>query len=122
MKQIKLLNKAIELAKSLKSQDRYKLSAIVTDKKNNILSFGVNSYKKTHPTQAYYAEKVGKYNSIFLHAEIDAVSKIPYNKKPYAIYIARVGKTGEPRLAKPCKICNKAIKDSGIEKIYYTKD
>ena len=93
---------------------------IITDKKGRILSVGKNNYKKSHPTQAYYAEKVGNRDQIFLHAEI--ASLIKCRGKPYAIYIARVSRGGEPRLAKPCLICWQAIKDAGIKEIYYTKD
>ena len=88
-----MLNKAIKLA-HFNLDWKFRLCAIVTDKKRNILSVGINSYNKTHPTQAYYAEKYGNKDRIFLHAEIDALTKIPYGKKPYAIYIARVNKQG----------------------------
>ena len=53
-----MLDKAIKLALNKKS-DKYSLCAIITDKKGSILSIGWNSYKKSHPKQAYYAEKAG---------------------------------------------------------------
>lgn len=117
-----MLHKALKLVNSYK-KDKYCLCAIITDKKGNILSVGKNDYFRSHPTQAYYAEKCGNKHSIFIHAEIDALTKIPYGKKPYAIYIARINKNGEPVIAKPCQICQEAIKDAGIKEnnIYYTK-
>lgn len=42
-------------------------------------------------------------------------------KKPYAIYIARANSYGEPVLAKPCEICQMAIKDAKIKEIHYTE-
>lgn len=115
-----MLDKAIKFATDLK-RNKYRLCAIITDKRGRILSIGTNSYKKSHPRQAYYAVKCGNKDAIFLHAEIDALVKVKYTDTPYAIYIARVNNQGQSRLAKPCNICLNAIKDAGIEKVYYTK-
>lgn len=114
----KLLNKAIKIAKGLPNQ-KYKLVAIITDKKGNILSIGKNSFSRSHPTQAYYAEKVGNKHKIFIHSEIDALVKC--KGTPYNIYVVRINKKGKCLLAKPCSICEMAIKDSGIKNIYYTE-
>ena len=115
-----MLDKAIKLALNKKS-DKYSLCAIITDKKGSILSIGWNSYKKSHPKQAYYAEKAGSKYRIYLHAELHALIQLSYMAKPYAIYVARVDKEGNPVLAKPCRICSLAIKDAGIKRVYYTK-
>lgn len=112
-----MLNKAINIAKQI-NVGKYRLACIITDKRSRIISSGVNSYTKTHPRQAYYAKRYGNRDRIFLHAELDAI--IHCYEKPYAIYIARVNKKGLPCLAKPCKICQMAIKDVGIKKIVYT--
>lgn len=114
----KILQKATELALELPS-GKHRLCAIVTDKRNKIISIGLNNYNKSHPRQAYYAEKHGNKHKIYLHAEMDALIKS--RGKGEKIYIARVGLSGEKRLARPCKICYNAIKDSGIKNIYYTK-
>lgn len=112
-----MLNQAIEIAKNLTNR-KHRLVAIITDKKDRILSIGVNSYQKTHPKQAYFAEKYGNKNRIYLHAEIDALIKCKH--KAHKIYVARINKKGLPLLAKPCQICQQAIKDIGIKKIYHT--
>ena len=52
---------------------------------------------------------------------MDALRKIPYGKKPYAIYVARAGANRDKRLAKPCNICQQAIEEAEIKEIYYTK-
>lgn len=114
-----IFEKATKIAKKLPDQ-KYKLVAIITDKRDNILSVGMNSYKKSHPTQAYYSEKVGNGHQIYLHAELDAIIKLKYTDKPYAIHIVRVNNKGETLLAKPCPICKRAIKDVGIKEIYHT--
>ena len=114
-----ILQKAISIAQDLPDQ-KYKLVAIITDKKGKILSIGKNSFSKSHPTMAYYAEKMGNKHRIYLHAELHALIKLNNTCDPYAIYVVRVNNQGEPLLAKPCEICQQAISDSGIQEIYYT--
>jgi deoxycytidylate deaminase len=116
----KILDKAIEIA-SLMESDKHRHCAIITDKKNKILSIGINSYKKTSPLQKEYAIKVGQENKIYNHAELSAVIRLPYGSKPENICIARVDKYNKPCLSKPCKLCQLCIKEIGIKNIYYTK-
>ena len=113
-----MLSKAIELAKTLNQEHRH--ACIISDKKGRVLSYGFNSYKKSHPRQAYYAEKVGNRKKIFLHSEISAIINLPYNSSPHTIYVARVNKHGEPLNSEPCDICRMAISDIGIKKVIYT--
>lgn len=112
-----MINQAIELAKNLTNR-KYRLVAIITDKRNRILSIGFNSYQKTHPKQAFFSQKYGNGQKIYLHAEISAILKCKH--KPSKIFIARVNKKGEARLAKPCSICEQVIKQLNIKKIYHT--
>lgn len=120
IKQQKILNKAIEIA-SLLEGNKFKFCAIITDRKNNILSIGLNSFKKTSPLQKKYAEKTGQEKKIYNHCEIHAINKLPYGSKPRKIFIARVNKKDKPCLGKPCSICTMAIKDIGIKNIFYTE-
>lgn len=103
--------------------NKQRLYAVITDKKGNIISEGSNTYSKSHPIQFYYAEKVGRGNAIFLHAEMNAIVRIirsTNRRKPHSIYVARVNCKGEPVMAKPCEICEMAIEEAGIENVYYT--
>lgn len=96
---------------------RYAISAIVVDSSGKEVVQGRNSYVKTHPLQARYADILGESDKQYMHAEIHAISRAT---KPYAIYIARVDSTGATKLAKPCRICEKAIKEAGIKEVHYT--
>lgn len=84
------------------------MCAIITDRRNNILSIGLNSYNKTHPKQAFFAKRVGEEERIFLHAEIDALIKADM-EKARKIWIARVGRDGIVRASSPCPICSAAL-------------
>ena len=97
---------------------RFRVSAIITDSKGNILSKALNSYEKTHPIQAAYANKVKRPTKIYLHAEIAALIKC--RKKPHTIIVSRFLKDGSMALAKPCPVCQLALKEAGVKKVCYT--
>lgn len=111
-----MLKVATELART--NTSRFRLACIITDKRGHIISSALNSFSKTHPKQQKYAEKVGQPDKVFLHAEIAALVRCRI--QPYAIYIARVTKDGKPALAKPCPVCEMAIREAGVKRIYYT--
>ena len=110
---------AVELVRHSQFEP-YNFVAIITDKKDRVLSIGRNSYKKTHPMQAQYAIQDNQSEKIYLHAEIDALVRC--SKQPYKIFIARTDRHGKVRAAKPCSICHRAIQASGIKHIYWTTD
>lgn len=99
---------------------KHELTAIIYDKKGKVLSIGKNSYIKTHPLQAKHAERVGLPDKQFLHAEIHAIARCKDLSKAHKILVTRFGKSGEPLLAKPCPVCQSAIKAAGIELIEHT--
>ena|SRR5690625_88768 len=101
------------------SNNRQKITAVAYDKRGNIVSIGRNSYVKTHTLQARYARQCGKPGAIFLHAEIDAIIK-SRGKKIHKIFVSRLLRSGKYGLAKPCKICQRALRDYGVEIIEHT--
>jgi deoxycytidylate deaminase len=112
-----MLDLAIKLASQL-DHKKQRVASIITDKRGRILSFGCNSYTKSHPKMAWYSAKFNDFNKIYLHSEIDAICHL--KDKPHTIYIARVSKSGKSLPAQPCKICRYAINDCGIKEIITT--
>lgn len=58
-----------------------------------------------------------------LHAEINCINQIKHmdiNFGKVTLYICRVNKNQDNRMARPCPACMAAIKDLGIRDIYYT--
>lgn len=96
------------------------LTAIIYDRKGRVLSVGQNSYVKTHPLQAKHASRVGLVEKQFLHAEVHAIVRCKDLSKAHKIFISRWGKNGEPMFAKPCPVCESAIKAAGIEIVEHT--
>lgn len=60
------------------------------------------------------------------HAEVMCIKPLIQSKceslSKVSLYVSRVRKDGSTALARPCKSCMKAIKDSGIRWVYYTGD
>lgn len=107
--------KHFNIAKMLaeKSTSRYRLGCVISYK-NVILSKGINDMSKTHPLSNAYGNT--------LHAEINALSKIKYNKnlKYSTVYVYRLLKNNKSAYARPCRYCLDKLKQYGIKRIFYT--
>lgn len=108
------------LAKVLMSSQRQQITAIIFDKRGRVLSIGQNSYIKTHPLQAKYAAKVGLNQSVYLHAEIHAITRCTDIARAHRILVTRYDRQGQPVLARPCPICQSAIDATSIRVIDHT--
>ena len=102
------------------SKTRQAIMAIIYDKRGRVLSIGKNQYLKTHPMQAKYAQEVCQPEKVYLHAEIHAIVRCRALSKAHKIFVSRWDKQGKPMLAKPCEICQSAIRAAGIKFIEHT--
>lgn len=113
----------IPIPKRKKSgSQQQRIVATALDKKGRIIGVGSNSYKKTHPIMKELAFKAGLDNAehkLFLHAEIQAILKAG-DQNIDTICVARKGRKNQPLTAKPCQICEEAIKLFGIKNVFYT--
>ena len=100
-------------------KQRHTLTARCYDKKGNLLSVATNSYTKTHPIQAYFANRVNQPHKIYLHAEIHAIIKAG-DKQIHKMVISRIGKNHRALNARPCPVCQEAIKAYGIKFVSFT--
>lgn len=119
------MNKLIGILRDMPSliqikntRKKYKIIACALDKKGKVLSMKTNDYDCSHPLQKRFAEKVGRPEAIFLHAEIATL--IAAKKEVHKLLIARVDCEGKPLPAKPCPICEKAIEAFGVKEVEYT--
>lgn len=99
---------------------RFSVTAIIYDKRGNVLSIGNNSYVKTHPMQAMYARRAGEPHKVYLHAEIHAITRCAELDKAHRISIFRYREDGSPAMARPCKICEQAIAATNIKIVEHT--
>jgi tRNA(Arg) A34 adenosine deaminase TadA len=99
---------------------KYSITAVIYDKRGRVISIGKNSYTKTHTYQAKVASKAGLPHKVFLHAEIHAILKCQDLKRAHKIFVSRYSQDGKALNAKPCPICESAIKEAGIKMVEYT--
>lgn len=102
---------------------QYHILAKCYDKRGRLLSAAFNSYTKTHPLMVYFARKVGHSEQhckkVFIHAEVSAILKAR-GKPIHRITVERYDSNGLPALAKPCPICQEAIRAFSIEIVEHT--
>ena len=114
-----------ELARksSLKSDfNRQSLGAVAVYG-NKVLAYGWNRNKTSSIQAKYNFERGfdGYAHKSSIHAEMMVVNKIKYLDVDFSavkIFVWR-GKNS-PLMSKPCAACEKAMRDLGIKKIYYT--
>ena len=104
---------------NLNMSEKYRIAAVVVDKRGRVISMRHNYMTKTHPVQAKYAAKSNRPKKVYLHAEIAALVRCG-DREPHTIYVARVCKDGSSAMAKPCSLCSMAIYESGIKRVVYT--
>ena len=85
------------------------------------ISQAFNLPLKSHPIQKKFAEQVGLPLKDKLHSEISSLIKARKHKV-HKITIERYGKLGRMLLAKPCGICQEAIKAFGVKEVEYTSE
>jgi len=95
------------------------LSAQCYSKNGKLLSSATNSYSKTHPLQKLFACKAGFPAKQYLHAEISAIIR-SRGQSIHTLHVSRYNKQGKMMNAMPCPVCCEAIKQYGIEHVFYT--
>lgn len=96
--------------------------SVVYSRSGKVLSTGENSYKKTNPNQARIAALVGLPDKQYLHSEVAALLSLHPSHRPHSIFVSRKMKDGSFGLAKPCEVCQAAIKLAGIRRVHYTDE
>lgn len=109
-------DRAIELAES--AEGRAKVGCVALSG-NDVVAETTNTYK-THPIQAKYAKKMGLPKKVSLHAELRAC--ILARRPVTFLVVARVSKHGQLKLAKPCGLCQLAMKEAGVEEVWYSTE
>lgn len=118
---MKLLKVALDLAKTNTNMERARMCSLIIHR-NNIKAVGFNQLK-SHPLQAKYSPNP---ESIYLHAEIDAIKNYTYQYgntglDKCTLVVARVYKNGKPALARPCCGCWKAIEAFNLSDVIWSK-
>lgn len=97
------------------SEERKKHGAVVV-KSGRVVGTGFNKFKN-HPSNVL-PNQIKTHCS--RHAEQVAIRQAGNHTRGAILYVARVNNQGIDRNSKPCAICAKIIKESGIKKVIYT--
>ena len=95
-----------------------RFACILTNGRDTFI--GLNSYK-SHPLQFKFSKDSQK---VCIHSEIAALAKASKeytDLSKFKMYVARVLADGTPALARPCCICEGAIREFGITQVYWTE-
>lgn len=112
---------ALALTESIRSDyDRINIGAVIVDG-NYVVSKGFNS-NRTHPRQnRYNSASCRTCHGSAIHAEVDALVKArDYDLSRCAIFVARFDRRGNFANCKPCIACQYGLRDSGIQRCYFT--
>lgn len=114
------IESAINIAEDNKNESGYTMVAILV-KNKNLLSLGVNSYKKTHPRQPQT-----RTYTLTTHAEVKALSRyivkgrqITNDMTLYIAGITRAKITNHCCSSHPCESCMSFINSIGLKRIVY---
>lgn len=119
----------VQKARKIKRQvpnNKPQIIAYLLDSKYRIITYGLNSYTKTHTLQERLAKESGNDHKIWLHAEVAALARFIRNAnvgkitKIDKILIVRFTKDGKQALAMPCDSCKQAITLAGINHVIWT--
>lgn len=97
---------------------RYRIGAMILDKRGRVKSIASNSYTKTHPimTSRLYDCKS------YLHAEIASILSASISKTD-SILVIRIDSNGELRPSKPCDGCMKYITEyTKLDSVIYLNE
>ena len=101
-------------------EKKYNFFSTCYDKRGKIISRGENNYNKTHPLMQKLSIKIfGKPIKRVLHAEVLSLLRCG-DKVPYRIFVERYDTDGAVNNAKPCLICQEAIRLYGVKELHYT--
>src|SRR4051812_902715 len=115
----RLLNIARDLRPLKSDGDHFIVSFAV--KQGRILRIGVNSYKQTDTYNKDYVSPRNGDIAPFRHAESNLIKKLQYtDTSKINLYVVRVSKRGEARLAKPCINCSRLLGKNKFKNVYYS--
>lgn len=101
------------------ADSRWRVGCVLL-RRGRVVVATTNAEGKTHPRQKLLAHRVNEPYRVSLHAELRALLKA--REAVDTLVVGRVNRRGDLCLARPCPVCQLAIAESGVKKVYYTTD
>ena len=104
------------------TRKKFELISTSFCRRNRPITTQVNSYKRSHPLQAFFSKKVNLHEGrIYLHSELATLIK-SHSHKVHSMLVQRFDSMGNPKDARPCPSCIEAMKAWGVVKVRYTTE
>ena len=87
-------------------------------RKGRVVVATTNAEGKTHPEQKRLADRVNEPYRTSLHAELRALLKA--KGAVDTLVVGRVNRHGDLCLARPCPVCQLAIREYGVGRVVYS--
>ncbi len=115
----RLFQEAKLIVEALSMYQKQTHVAFVLGKGKRVLSVGVNSFVKSSSFQQECAKELGFHDKKYLHAEISGLIKCK-SALINSILVISWDKKGKLRNSMPCQVCQLAVAQKGIRKIYHS--
>lgn len=114
MKQDRYIRFAIRMARQAPVDQIFRVGCVIV-RGSVPVTCGFNNMAKTHP------RAVGLYRYPSIHAELAAMIGVDDEElKGATAFVARIGRDGSVRLAKPCEGCESELRRHGVKEVWYT--
>jgi deoxycytidylate deaminase len=84
-------------------------------RRGNLISLGWSDSCKTHPLASKYG-----YRHETIHSELACILRVRSDLKGCRLVNTRINIRGEIGISKPCKNCQRLLRDFGIVDVWYT--
>jgi len=111
-----VIEAAIKMAAENNKYPQWRLCTIIT-KGGSVISMGESSYRNSPKHNEADGVNCSE------HSEIAALRKVSPNRdlKGAIAHVARVSRGGRVSIAKPCRGCQKALREAGVKRVHYTE-
>lgn len=119
------LSRVIEIAKLLQpeKQDGKNFHVTAAIKKRKIIAIAWNTYQEpnlSHVFGEYVPTRGGENYKAGRHSEAQLLKKLKIPTKDLTFVNVRLGKNGEPMMARCCKNCERILRERGFRRIIYS--
>jgi tRNA(Arg) A34 adenosine deaminase TadA len=109
---------AKKVAMSGNHHRQFRHGAVLISNGGSVVSFATNNEKTSAFVERFYTRDSGNATR---HAECNCILNInPSLTRGGSIYVARVNRTNQVRMSKPCELCQAVLKFCKIRYVYYT--
>lgn len=120
---MKLLDLAWKFARnhSFDPEMGFRHCAIVA-KGSKVLGVGYNRHGWSSKQKGKYCSRKMNENCCTVHAEVDALLKVPNREdiQGATVYVVRVTKSNGLAMSKPCPMCSEILKEHGVKRAFFS--